>query len=115
MIVEILFGGVVVPAIILPVAAPHIRRKVLSRPGIDIPGKYPFTVAGRAFVPAPYPLVFFQFVSVCHNSVFMLCPEKSFFLATFPTLRTLCETVYHVAMYVANVFLIFINILVISV
>ena len=98
MIVEILFGSVVVPAIVLPVAAPHIRGKVLSRPGIDIPGKYPFMVAGRAFVPAPYPLIFFQFVSVYHLPVFVVDPEKTFF-ATFPTLRTLCETVYHVAMY----------------
>ena len=112
---EILFGGVVVPAIILPVAPSHVRGKALPRPGIDIPGKYPFTVAGRALVTAPYPLVFFQFVSVCHNSVFMPCPEKSFFLATFPTLRTLCETVYHVVTHVANEFRALINVLMINV
>ena len=55
-----------VSALILPVASANIRRYVLSGLGIDIPGKYPFLVTGRAIVPASRSLVFFELISVIH-------------------------------------------------
>ncbi len=60
---KIVFGGIVVPAAVDPVADTHLIGEIFSCFGIDVAGKLVWFSTGRTGKTAVFPVVRFQYIS----------------------------------------------------